>query len=237
MNIFQIYHDKKLIPSYVEENIKKLNPNYNYKQVNFDEGKKIIKKEFQDEIIKDKILYCLDNFPRYCHKSDLLRYCLLYIYGGIYIDVDLKPLISFEDMKINNVNFITSFGRAGEPYLIKNIKVYPVTSNGIIISDIKNPILLDLINNIITNKKLFDKSPVNRGENVFYLYNYLNEKCLKKNKILEPFKKIEIGNNQNIYMFNHIILDSLDVVIDKNKKIIHTNNSEYNFKRQSSGII
>ena len=76
-NIFQIYHDKTLIPSFVKQYIINLNPNYNYNFINFEKGKEIIKNEFKDETIKDKILYCLDNFPRYCHKSDLLRYCLL----------------------------------------------------------------------------------------------------------------------------------------------------------------
>ena len=97
-NIFQIYHDKNLIPSFVEQHIKNLNPECTYKFINFVQGKEIIKNEFKDETMKDKILYCLDHYPRYCHKSDLLRYCLLYIYGGVYLDVDLKPLISFNDI-------------------------------------------------------------------------------------------------------------------------------------------
>tara|TARA_B100000900_G_scaffold156849_1_gene133350 strand:+ start:22235 stop:22951 length:717 start_codon:yes stop_codon:yes gene_type:complete len=238
MNIFQIYHDKSLIPNFVEEHIKKLNPDYNYSFINFEQGKEIIKNDFKDETIKDKILYCLDNYPRYCHKSDLLRYCLLYIYGGVYIDVDLKPLLPFDEIIQDGVEFLTSFGRAGTPYLVNNTQVYPVTSNGILISKRNNPILLDLIKNAITNDKLLNKNPEYRGENVYYLYNYLNDKCVKNNIIFEPFKKINI-DNQNIYMTNHILIPQrgLDCVVDKNKIIIHANDPNYSFKRQTSSFI
>lgn len=237
-NIFQIYHDKTLIPSFVEQYIINLNPNYNYNFINFEEGKEIIKNEFNDKTIKDKILYCLDNYPRYCHKSDLLRYCLLYIYGGVYIDVDLKPLISFNDMVTKDIDLFTSFGRGGEPRLVNGVQIYPITSNGILISKKGNPILINLINQSITNKKLFDKNPEYRGENVYYLYNYLNDKCVKNNIIFEPFKKINI-DNQNIYMTNHILMPQrgLDCIVDKNKIIIHANCTEYNFKRQTSSFI
>lgn len=237
MNIFQIYHDKQLIPNFVEEHIKKINPEYKYMLIDFNEGLKMIKNDFKDETIKAKILFCINNYPRYCHKSDLLRYCLLYMYGGIYLDVDLKPLIPFNEMIPNDIDFLTSFGRAGNPYFINNIQVYPVTSNGILKSESKNPILMDLIKNIISNGKLFNSNPDYRGENVFYLYKYLNDKCKKNNNIIEPFKQIKV-DNQYIYMFNHIILkNNMDVIVDNDSLIIHSNDYEYNFKRQNSSFI
>tara|TARA_B100001094_G_scaffold329383_1_gene391999 strand:- start:4660 stop:5373 length:714 start_codon:yes stop_codon:yes gene_type:complete len=237
MNIFQIYHDKKLIPDYVGKHIRKMNPDYNYVFIDFNEGINMIINDFKEEELKDRILYCLNTYPRYCHRSDLLRYCLLYIYGGVYIDIDLKPLISFDDIKKNGVDFITSFGRAGNAYFINNIQIYPVTSNGILICKSKNPILLDLIKNTISNEKLFSTNPEYRGEIVFYLYNYLNHKCKENNIILKPFEKLNI-NNQIIYMFNHIILkNKMDVIVDNNSLIIHSNDCNYNFKRQTSSFL
>jgi hypothetical protein len=237
MNIFQIYHDKKLIPDYVGKHIQKMNPEYKYMLIDFNEGLKMIENDFKEETIKTKILHCLDTYPRYCHRSDLLRYCLLYIYGGVYIDVDLKPLIPFDEMKTNDIDFFTSFGRAGTPYYINNVRVYPVTSNGILMSKNKNPILLDLIKNIISNEKLFSTNPEYRGENVFYLYDYLNHKCKENNIIFKPFEKLNI-DNQIIYMFNHIILkNNMDVIVDNNSLIIHSNDCNYNFKRQTSTYI
>lgn len=237
MNIFQIYNDVSLIPDFVEKNIKKLNPTYNYKFLNFTEGKEIINDHFEGPL-KERILYCIDKYPRYCHKSDLLRYCLLYIYGGVYLDVDLKPMVSFDKMIHNDVDFFTSFGRGGKPTIINGTLIYPITSNGILKSKKKNPILLDLINYAITNEKLFDSDPEYRGENVFYLYKYLNEKCIKNKTTLEPFKKIKI-DGQQIYLVNHVLIPehNLDCLVDKDKLIIHANDPKYNFKRQSSSFI
>jgi len=237
-NIFQIYHDKTLIPSFVEQHIKNINSGYDYRFINFEDGKNIIKNNFEDEVLKNRILYCIDNYPRYCHKSDLLRYCLLYIYGGIYLDVDLKPLISFDTMISKDLDFYTSFGRGGPPKIANGVLIYPITSNGLLMSKKNNPILLDLINYAITNEKLFDKDPKYRGENVYYLYNYLNEKCNKNTKVFEPFKKIII-DNKKIYLVNHVFSpqNNLDCMVDKNRIIIHANDPNYNFKRQTSSVI
>ena len=46
MNIFQIYHDKSLIPTFVENHIKSLNPQCKYRFIDFNEGKKTNKKRF-----------------------------------------------------------------------------------------------------------------------------------------------------------------------------------------------
>ena len=180
----------------------------------------------------------MEKYPRLCHKSDLLRYCLLYIYGGVYLDVDLKPLIPFDEMKTNDIDFFTSFGRGGKPYVVNNTNVYPITSNGILMSKKNSPILLDLINNVITNEKLFNKDPKYRGENAYNLYNYLYNKCKENNVMLEPFKNITI-ENQTIYLVNHILIrqNSIDCIVDKNKIIIHANNAEYIFKRQTASSI
>lgn len=235
-NIFQIYHDKDLIPSYVEDNIKNINMGYKYILINFEEGKEIVKKYFEDDELKNKIIDCIDRYPRYCHKSDLLRYCLLYIYGGYYIDVDLKPLVSFEDMMHKNIDFFTSFGRAGVSKMINNNVIYPVTSNGILFSKKGNPILIDLIRHSVTNENLLKGDSIYRGENVFYLYEYINRRCIEQSCKLEPFKILNI-DNQNIYFFNHIIRRDKDVIVDKDNDLIIANDKDYVFKRQTSSSI
>lgn len=238
-NIYQIYHNTNLIPKYVKDTIKNLNPDYKYYLINFETGKQLINNYIDDAFdnkLKNSILQRLDTMPRYCHKSDLLRYCLLYMFGGVYLDVDLEPLISFDEMNVDNVDFMTSFGRGGNPYIINNEKVYPITSNGFIISSKGNPILLDLINNIINNDKLTITNPEYRGENVEFLYNYLNNKLKEKGGLLEPFKKLEL-NETSIYLLNHIEYGNIDSFVNHKVQFIRANNPNYIFKRQSSGII
>ena len=235
-NIFQIYHDKTLIPPHVKDNLVRINPTYNYTMVNFEEGKQLIKDKFPIQI-QEKIFYCIDNYPRYCHRSDLLRYCLLYLYGGVYLDVDLKALVPFDKMiKHIDIDLYTSFGLGGEPKNVNGNRVYPITSNGIMISKKHNPILLDLIQHAIDAPLLFDKHPNNRGENVCYLYQYLDALCCKNSVTFEPFKKINL-KKYNIYMFNHLYENNGSYIVDKNENIIFTNDDTYKFIRQTSSYV
>lgn len=58
-----------------------LNPEYTYKYYNDTDARKFIRESFNDEIN-----YCYDILVPGAFKADLLRYCLLYYYGGCYFD-------------------------------------------------------------------------------------------------------------------------------------------------------
>ena len=84
---------------------------------------------------------------------------MLYIYGGVYLDVDLKQKKSLDNiiMETNNADFITSFGlgnnitRMNEEEFKQNNQIYhPILCNWFLFSIPKNNILLDLIKKIIT---------------------------------------------------------------------------------------
>jgi len=241
-NIFQLYHDKNLIPNYVKENIKKLNNNYNYYFYDFEESKSIINSNFSKDF-SDKIILTIDKLPRYCHKSDIIRYCLLYIFGGIYIDCDLKPLYGFNKFleNINDVTLYSSFGKGAETFLCKTKigekKIHKMMANGIFASTKNNPILLELINYCIENP--IDSNPDNRGINVIQLYNCIESKCKKINITAEPYKKLLL-ENEIIYLINQ---DESDIygtncfVNEDGIVLINPNDEEYNFKRQTSSFI
>lgn len=238
--IFQIYHDKSLIPKYISDYIIDLNKEYKYNFFDFEEGKIIIEKEIKNIELRNKIIYGINNMPRYCHKSDLLRYCLLYIYGGIYIDVDLQPLISFDEMIPTNINFFTSIGGGPNPYIVNNNKIHCCMANGILMSKKENPILLELINYSVNNENLYNTNPLYRGENVYYLFNYLRNECNKNQIIFEPFKIINIYD-QNIYLLNTYVENiknyGTNCIIKEKAIVINPNNPKYIFKRQSSSFI
>ena len=42
-----------------------------------------------------------NNFPEYIMKCDLARLLILYEYGGLYLDLDLYPVKSLEDLLVN----------------------------------------------------------------------------------------------------------------------------------------
>ena len=97
--IFQTYFDKKRIPNKIQENLKKFAGNY--KRVLFDD--------------KDALKFLLENFgnifvdkfksmKKGAHKADLLRYCYLYINGGIYIDIKTELLINLDEIIYDKKN-------------------------------------------------------------------------------------------------------------------------------------
>jgi len=77
-----------------------------------------------------------DNFPNYGVKSDILRYEILYKYGGIYIDTDFECFQSFDDLL-----YLDFFAGTGW-------NAWPVVFNGIMASSVNNKYLGLIIESI-----------------------------------------------------------------------------------------
>jgi hypothetical protein len=79
--IWMTYHKKENIPSKVFTNLATYADNYTYTILDDKEGIQFIQKYFGPEVVEkfDKLSGA--------HKADLLRYCLLYVHGGVYIDI------------------------------------------------------------------------------------------------------------------------------------------------------
>ena len=81
----------------------------------------------------------------YAYKSDLARYCLLYIYGGWYVDLTLKMLTSVR--VADHIDMIVFADRGCsfncQPWAIQN---------GLMYSKPKNPVFLRAINRVIANR-------------------------------------------------------------------------------------
>ena len=77
----------------------------------------------------------------YAYQSDLARYCLLYVYGGWYVDQMLKMLTSLRVADHIDMIVFADRGCASmcQPWAIQN---------GLIYSRPKNPIFLRLIERI-----------------------------------------------------------------------------------------
>jgi len=97
--LFQTYIDSKRVPQKVFDNIKKFASDYNYYFFDDHQAEQFLK-EFYIPIVLQKF-----KELHGAHKADLLRYCLLYIFGGVYLDIKtilVKPLSSIFDHKSNN---------------------------------------------------------------------------------------------------------------------------------------
>lgn len=88
--ILQTHIDKTLIPFEVYHNIKKYAPDYTHLILNDEEALDFLEHYFHSSV-KERFL----RFTNGAHKADILRYALLYVYGGVYLDIKtelIKPL-------------------------------------------------------------------------------------------------------------------------------------------------
>ena len=97
--IFQCYKSKDKVPKYVFNNIKSLNPEYKY---NFYDDKMCIDflKKNYGLGVANKFISCKKG----AHKADLWRYCVLYKFGGVYIDIDVNLTEKIDNILDDNIN-------------------------------------------------------------------------------------------------------------------------------------
>lgn len=212
--IISTYYDKNKIPIKVINNIKKFASNYEYIVFDDDEIIDFLKNFYPTNVLD--AFYKLEG----AHKADLFRYCYLYIYGGVYLDIKTE-LIQDLDNILNKNNI--------ELYTVLSI-VSNTIYQGIIVTIPNNKIFLELIDFIINIKK-----PILKTNYLIFTQDFYNN-LEKYNK-----KKLEKGfNNNNVYLFYEICnnnslecggkLDRYGLccyVYDEGKKIIKTRYSEY----------
>lgn len=114
------------------------NPNYEIIYYDDDDCYNIIKKNFKSEV-----LWAYEKLKPTAYKADLFRYCILYLYGGIYSDLTqtfLSPLNNIIDH--NKDKLILCKDEGGFGIQISFICTIP-----------KNIIFMKAINEIIKNCK------------------------------------------------------------------------------------
>ena len=142
LNIFQTW-DNVLPPDMckITELIQAENPEFKYCFYDTDMCRQFIKDNFIPDILK-----AYDMLIPLAYKSDLWRYCVLYRYGGIYLDIKFKPTDGFKFSSISDKEYFVM--ERPSHCLMKNTwGIY----NGMIVSKPNNIILLKAINNIVQN--------------------------------------------------------------------------------------
>lgn len=99
MQIHQILiNEEKTVPEKLPEfnnlcinSIKDLYPDCDYKLYSAVEIEQIIKENFDS-----KVFHAYNSLNPYCYQSDLARYCLLYLFGGLYVDLNIYFLNRIE---------------------------------------------------------------------------------------------------------------------------------------------
>jgi len=138
LNIFQCWHSDDLPVSVRNsiDNIKRNNPEFTHHLYNDTMCRDFIKSNFEEDV-----LYAYDSLIPYAYRFDLWRYCILYKFGGIYLDVKYQS--------INDFKFIYL---AREEHFCQDLKESGLgIYNAILICKPNNEILLQCIRKVVDN--------------------------------------------------------------------------------------
>ena len=138
LKIYQTWYTKEL-PELLQQNItllKEQNPEFTFYLFDDNDCREFIQSYFDDYVIN-----AFDKLIPGAYKADLFRYCILYIYGGIYLDIKYYG--------INGFKFITL---TEKEYLVNDLSI---SGNGIynalMICKAGNKLLWKAIQNIVEN--------------------------------------------------------------------------------------
>ena len=114
-------------------------------------------------------------------KIDFAKYVILYHYGGVYIDMDVKCLKNINNLKklfpdadfivselpinkleLKSINFLNSFNKHG-----RKMKEKKMINNGIILSKKRLDLVLNLIEDI--KNKFYFKHNKNLRDNIYFI--------------------------------------------------------------------
>lgn len=133
---------KELPPIYYRssQKLQALYPEANYRFYSRDKLEQIISNKFDKEV-----LTAFNTLQPYACKADLARYCLLYLYGGLYCDITIEFLHKIPMLDKLHFFAFRDFQRASR----RSWSVY----NGIIFARKKSPIMQKAIQLVVENCK------------------------------------------------------------------------------------
>ena len=142
LNIFQTWYTLNL-PTHMKETVELLKiQNPEFKHFLYDDK---MCREFIKQYFEEDVLYTFDKLKPGAYKSDLWRYCILYIHGGIYLDIKYYCVNNFKLIKLTDKEYLVK----DRPQIMTNSGIY----QAFMAVYPKNNILRSLINDIVYNCK------------------------------------------------------------------------------------
>jgi len=115
--------------------MKKNNPEFICEIFGINSGRQFIAHHFGPALVE-----AYNRLRPYAYKSDLFRYCYMYIYGGVYVDIKYESMNGFKFIELTNKEYLVS-----EPMGVQNCLMALMP---------RNKIMLECINKIMKNALL-----------------------------------------------------------------------------------
>ena len=202
---YTVWHTKNLPPLMAEnyEQLKKQNPNICFHLYDEEDCAKFIEQSFDKEV-----LTAYEKLSPSSYKSDLWRFCILYIHGGIYLDIKYHTLNNFQlDELCYKEHFVID-----RPNTKQNAwwnKDEQGIYTALIVVSPRNKILRQCIYAIIENVETYYY-----GKNALYPTGpgLLGKKFFGENKGVHLLNSIELFHDENnAIIFNNCkVLDVYD---------------------------
>jgi hypothetical protein len=178
LNIFQTWHTLDL-PAKMKETVellKKQNPEFTYYLYDDNMCRDFIQTHFDKDVV-----WAFDKLKPGAYKADLWRYCVLYIHGGVYLDIKYRCVNDFKLIQFTDREYWVKDRLYSIHSSIKPIRgVY----QAYIVSLPQNNILLTCINHIIRNCRLNNYSQNDLGVTGPQLIsNYMNSTDINNMKL------------------------------------------------------
>jgi FkbM family methyltransferase len=204
--IWQTWHTKDLPLKMSEtvQNLRQQHPEFKHYLFDIPMCRNFIRKYFRPEVLD-----AYDSLIPYAFKSDLWRLCVLYIHGGIYLDMRFKCV---DDFRLTELLSSEHYS----PAHIKN-----GISNGLMVCMPKKTIILNIIKEYtyrIKNKKLNIVGPTILGE---LLKPHITCTLERRNEIGYYYNNRYIITAYNMYKQDAKRLHWRDLL---NKNIVYNNN-------------
>ena len=134
---------------------KQFNPDYEYHFYDNHDCELFIKNNFSKRIYE---VYC--RIIPSAYKADLWRYCILYKYGGVYVDIDTICMNSIDKFLYNQLEFVSAvdFNSSTMAHIEGSFNIFNTfiasIPNSKILENCINIIVYQVENNIIPHSKL-----------------------------------------------------------------------------------
>lgn len=133
------------VPEKMKKNIYTLlesNPEFDYYLYSDEASYDFIKKHFDNDVLEAFV-----TLKPGAYKSDLWRYCILYINGGVYMDIKYTTIVPLIDIiKMTPTVYVNDMDTS-------NLRTKECIYNGFMISPPNNIVLKDCIDEIVENCK------------------------------------------------------------------------------------
>jgi mannosyltransferase OCH1-like enzyme len=176
LKIFQTWFSKELPPLMQKcvEELKTNNPEFEFFLFDDNECRSFIETHFDEEVVN-----AFDILVPGAYKADLWRYCVLYIHGGIYLDVKYKCVNDFRLISLTEKEwFVKDMETSGKG-------IY----NALMISKPKNPLYKQFIDKVtynVQNRYYGDSSLSPTGPNM--LKQFFTQRTIDSLQLIHVFQ-------------------------------------------------